>query len=487
MTVRDQRNRQHDPVLGIVPLKLSDILETSSQVTRWYPLDGGIGFGRIRLSLLFRSTETRLPPNLLGWDVGTFEFSSERIEATGYSRAAKLKLRTGGSVGKIPRSEAKKLEGEGYFWDLANSKVRLPVKYRYRSPVVFEFHVSGKQKADAYSVLWLHHLIDNETTSIDIPIWTTSAPARLTQNYITEKNCQNEVGLEDLKEVGRLKFEGRFKAGMDESHEAFIVDNDSRETYETWEACLAEGVRQRQVDKELPEAIAQLHEKSLVSGRDVLLNAGEEEKEKWLTKDGTDWSGAFGHDPKAYLDVSGRKRREPGSEPPLHDPHHPSDDEDNEDEDEFESSSSSDLGIQDADNVLCGNDMNGHAEGDGASSIGKNTERTDSNVSHNGSVNKQNKRTEERKHRGLMQWRPARNAKFAKDQGQIGLRKLKHRLTGSLEGRKPSVETGKYLAVILIEERNLEANNYNRNWQLILKPIFGSHQADVNTTMKFCN
>lgn len=42
VTVRDQRHRQHDPILGIVPLKLSEILSTSSQVTRWYPLDGGI-------------------------------------------------------------------------------------------------------------------------------------------------------------------------------------------------------------------------------------------------------------------------------------------------------------------------------------------------------------------------------------------------------------------------------------------------------------
>ena len=42
ITVRDQRNREHDPILGIIPLKLSEVLETSTQVTRWYPLDGGI-------------------------------------------------------------------------------------------------------------------------------------------------------------------------------------------------------------------------------------------------------------------------------------------------------------------------------------------------------------------------------------------------------------------------------------------------------------
>ena len=42
ITVRDSRYRQHDPILGVVPLRLSDVLQTSSQVTRWYPLDGGI-------------------------------------------------------------------------------------------------------------------------------------------------------------------------------------------------------------------------------------------------------------------------------------------------------------------------------------------------------------------------------------------------------------------------------------------------------------
>jgi Ca2+-dependent lipid-binding protein len=100
VTVRDQSMRQHNPILGVVPLKLSDVLQTSSQVTRWYPLDGGIGFGRIRISLLFRSVETRLPPQQLGWDVGTFEFTSDKILATGYSTNSKPNLRPGGSTGK---------------------------------------------------------------------------------------------------------------------------------------------------------------------------------------------------------------------------------------------------------------------------------------------------------------------------------------------------------------------------------------------------
>jgi Ca2+-dependent lipid-binding protein len=453
VTVRDQRNREHDPVLGVVPLKLSDILETSSQVTRWYPLDGGIGFGRIRISLLFRSIETRLPPNMLGWDVGTFEFMSDRITAPGYNSNAKLKLRTGGSVGKVPRGQCQALEdGTGQYWNLetedAKRSIRMPVKYRYRSPIVFEFHVAGKRKAEAYAVIWLHHLIDNEETPIDIPIWQTSAPARLTQNYITEANCTNEVGIEDLKEIGRLQFRGRFKAGTDDSHKAFISDNDSRETYETWEACLAEGVRGQKVDKEVPDVLQQLHEDSLTEGRDVLKGEDEEEKKKWLTKTGTDWSGAFGHDPKAYVDSNGRKRREPGVDEPLHDPHNPSSDDDSDDDDGTSDSSDADLGIQDADNTNHAGQMNGSngqrgdSSFDGASTINSTT--TSGSANTDKAVNKQNKRTEQRKHRGLMQWKPARNAKFAMDEGKIGLRKLKSRVTGGLDGRKPGVETGRF-------------------------------------------
>jgi len=445
VTVRDSRNREHDPILGVVPLKLSDILETSSQVTRWYPLDGGIGFGRIRVSLLFRSVETRLPPKQLGWDVGTFQFTSERIIAKGYKHHARLKLRTGGSIGKISRSVCHALEGDesGFFWDLKNTEMpRLPVKYRYRSPVVFEFHVASKRKADAWAVLWLHELIDNEEDSIDIAIYQTKASERLTQNFISPEIIEagHLPGLDDLQEVGRLQFKGRFKAGMDESHEHFVTDNDSRETFETWEACLAEGVRTRHVEKELPERVQTLHDDSLTDGRDVLKAAPEEEKKRWLSKTGTDWSGAFGEDPAAFMDKNGKKRREPGAEPPLQPGEYDSDvannndNDDNDDDDDDDDDDESDLGIQDA-------QTSPGRKSVGTMESGWTAGSSESNAQSQKNINKQNKRTEERKQRGIMQWKPARNLKFAKDETVIGLRKIRHKLAGGLDGRKPGVET----------------------------------------------
>ena len=466
VTVRDQRNREHDPILGVVPLRLSEILTTSSQVTKWYPLDGGVGFGRIRISVLFRSIETRLPPNMLGWDVGTFEFLSDRIVSTGWTSNTKLKLRTGGSVGKIPRTSCHKNdEGDGVYWDISaakNNQVRLPVKHRYRSPVIFEFHVTGKRGAAAYACIWLQHMTDNEETPIDIPIWKTKNGNRLVQNYVTERNvkAKETPGLEDLEEVGRIQFRGRFKAGTDESHRDFVVDNDSRETFETWEACLAEGVRQRVVEAEVPELTQKLHDKSLTEGRDVLKLAPEAERKKWLSKTGEDWSGAFGDDPRAYTNTKLEKIAEPGRDAPPHDPVNPSSDDDN--DNGPISSSDDDLGIADASSIggsgfnrkRTGSRRSGESA-NGAPRESFDTTRTGdtgytsmttdsvSPVSRRDTKwdEKAGKRTETRKQRGLSQWTPARNVKFAKDEGKFGINKLKKRFTGGLGGREPGVET----------------------------------------------
>ena len=40
-----------------------------------------------------------------------------------------------------------------------------------------------------------------------------------------------------------------------------------------------------------------------------------------------------------------------------------------------------------------------------------------------------------------MQWKPARNMKFAKDEAKIGMRKMKNKMMGGMNGRQPGVET----------------------------------------------
>jgi hypothetical protein len=222
--------------------------------------------------------------------------------------------------------------------------------------------------------------------------------------------------------------------------------------------------------------VQELHEKSLTSGRDILKNASAEEKRKWLAKDGQDWSGAFGENPKAYMNTRDQKRREPGADAPLHDRHHPSDNEDNDDSDDDygNDSSSSDLGVEDGKTVGNAKAMSGGPGGGDQSKangqlksqktdlsptqdhnprLSQSTARTNytaetDDTSSSRDVNKQNKRAEERKHRGLMQWKPARNMMFAKDEAKLGLKKLTKKVTGGMEGRQPGVETGTFLILL---------------------------------------
>lgn len=418
-------------------------------------MDGGIGFGRVRISLLFRSVELRLPPPQLGWDVGTFEFTSNTITSTfAEKHSYKLRMRTGGSSGSIKREQCEAENGQ-LVWNIkGDEKIkppRLPVRYRYRSPIFFEFHASGKRHAEAFAAIWLLELVDNEPKEFDVPIWRCDNSQRLSQNYITEENFKNIPDLK-LEEVGRLRFSGRFKAGTDRDHLRFVSDNDSRETIETWEACFAEGVRHEEVTKEVPPVIQELHDASLTQGRDVLATATEEEKQKWLAKDGTDWTGAFGKDPASIMNGRGG--------------------DDDDDEDLYESEDDSaqggssamsspqrlrhpttDLGIVDGSNAPMP---------DGRSSVETSPDARRSNdtgltqATTNGSVNSQASKSSKnpiaaykdyksrsrdlhRQHRGLMQWRPMRNIQFAKDEAKFAVRRVTK--LGSLSGRQPDVET----------------------------------------------
>ncbi|KAF7546532.1 hypothetical protein G7Z17_g8377 [Cylindrodendrum hubeiense] len=440
VAVRDSRNRQHDPIIGVVPLRLGDIMQTSSESTRWYPLDGGIGFGRIRISLLFRSVELRLPPPQLGWDIGTFEFLPDAISTTSYapSEKVRLRLRTGGSSANIKKNASVR-EGDGIKFDIsgheAGGQLRLPVRHRYSSPIFFEFYPSGKRNPDAFAALWLLQLVDGEEKEFDIPVWKCNNALRLSQNYITEQNFQSIPDM-DIQEIGRVRFRGRFSAGTDSDHIKFVSSNDSRETIEAWEACYAEGVRQQEVHAEVPEGIQKLHDESLTQGRDILAQADEKDKDRWLAKDGTDWSGAFGEDPSTLM------AKQDGA---------PEESEEYDDFDEDDNDDDPDLGIQDAetDPSIPSEDSRQSVDGR-PSGESYATGTTSGSQKSNGSTSSMNpikkykdyrerSRDLHRKHRGLMQWRPLRNAQFAKDEAMFAVRKVKN--LGALDGRKPDVET----------------------------------------------
>ena len=344
----------------------------------------------------------------------------------------RLKLRTGGSTAKVGRSKAKATDN-GVEWPCDG--LRLPVRYRYMSPVVVEFHSRGvRNKAAAHAVLWLPTIVDNETLEFKLPIYKSDNFRRLTQNFIEEPEKEKDVKVE---RVGYLEFNGRFKTGLDEDHAKFLSDNDHRETLETYEACVGKGLRGGIVKREVGPAVQKLAADAYGEAPDVDSDSDVDDPGRVTNKStGTDtagtrrrrrsgpgvdtdatrgsseamrepnaqddeeWSKAFGEDPSVLLRE--KDRRNEGGNQARPD----TDSEDDDDSSDTEESS----GI-----------------------IGKIKDY------------KKNEKDLHRKHRGAMQWKPVRTMKAMKDQVKVGVVKAKTRL--SMTGREPDVEVSILLVI----------------------------------------
>jgi len=175
VAVRDSRVHENDPLLGLVYLPLERVFKNRSQVIDNYPLVGGIAYGRVRISMVFRSIQLQLPQELLGWDsYATLEITSS-ITSKDLShdlQDLRLKLRAGVNRGKMYTSESS--TDEGSRWTGKHDRlVRLAVRKRYCSCLVVEFRKNnlGFDKTPAFAILWLKDIPDEENRTISIPVW----------------------------------------------------------------------------------------------------------------------------------------------------------------------------------------------------------------------------------------------------------------------------------------------------------------------------
>lgn len=217
IAVKDFRLNESHPLLGTVHLPLTSIFAPSedktgcSHISQSFPLIGGIGFGKINLKVTFRSLKLHLPRELRGWDVGTVrvEGDVEAVSSDGVGmvgeelRACKLIVRSvwgrgkmravapetghaGGTMkwrgkrrekkvrdGEVQRHEEQREDGEGTRKAAEEeSVIELPIQRRYTECVVFEWKrherglsrgISklGREVVDGYAVLWLTDLLDS--------------------------------------------------------------------------------------------------------------------------------------------------------------------------------------------------------------------------------------------------------------------------------------------------------------------------------------
>ncbi|TVY19298.1 Meiotically up-regulated gene 190 protein, partial [Lachnellula arida] len=417
-------HREHDSILGACTLKLSEIMQTSSQKTGIYALDGGMGYGRIMISVLFRSVDLQLPKNLLGWDLGSLEILGERVsvenDESGYLSSSRIVVHTDVGKSSISRRWIEK-DQAGASWnlqriregsnDLQKHRLLIPVRRRYQAPVKIEFFNQSSRKPVAYAVYWLCDLVDNTETVLSLPVYKTPMPKQMVQNYISNID-RDKI---ESEKIGTIKMTVRFKMGMDDSHQQWLTTNDDRESYESWVCSVAEGYRSRIVKRETPGGV-----------KDVLSSPSISSPS---TADDDDAQDGDGDEKEPVIRVP---REAPGFEKEIDDYHETTADE------QWKGTFGHEL------EQYASNPPSIYS--DDSSSLGVQEDLTDSEIEDEDLKKRRQKQDQgaakaelHRKHRGKMNIKAVRHMKFLKDEAKVAGHKLKNRF--SMKGREPGVET----------------------------------------------
>ena len=225
IAVRDAREREDDPLIGIVYLQIGKLLKDRSQVMQMFPLVAGIGFGRARISIVWRSVELKLPPSLMGWDYGTLEIrGAVRVKGPLPEKPTKSRLKIRSDLGRVKMYPN---DGQGE-WLLKGKNSRdesafLPVRKRYSSALVLEFRESalGPDKSPAFAVLWLRDLVDEESETKMLKVWRGGKK----QIGRAESNCDYNGIEEGEQPLGEIEMELKFWRGLSGYHKRFAASS----------------------------------------------------------------------------------------------------------------------------------------------------------------------------------------------------------------------------------------------------------------------
>ena len=216
ISCRDSRERENDALLGIVYLPLAKVFEKRSQVMDMYPLVGGTGFGRVRISMIFRSVDLQLMPEQIGWDYGTLEIKGP-VKSKGQLPEDlmnhRIKLRS--KMGRV------KMEPGNGEWHPKNddSSQFIPWRNRYAMPLTVEFRKSslGPDSTPAFAVFWLQDIPDEEERTVTLNVWKGEK-----ENLKRATTCSGYEGLEENeKPLGEIEVTMKFWRGLSGYHKRY--------------------------------------------------------------------------------------------------------------------------------------------------------------------------------------------------------------------------------------------------------------------------
>jgi hypothetical protein len=209
IAVRDMRVHEDDPLLGIIYLPLEKVFAKRSQINSIFPLSGGVGYGRARISMVFRSVQVQLPKQVRGWDYGTLDIQPtvKAIDLPQEFQKMRMKLRTRtGSRGKVHS------RGHNEWRTKNNKPIRLPIRMRYAAPLIVEFRQDAtlRDHTPAFAILWLKDIPDNESQTVKLSVWKGDL-----------KRAENNMLPSYGEKVGEIELTLTFWSGLSGYHEKF--------------------------------------------------------------------------------------------------------------------------------------------------------------------------------------------------------------------------------------------------------------------------
>lgn len=235
IAVRDARVHEDDPLLGIVYLPLEKVFKERSQINSTFPLSGGVGYGRVRISMVFRSVQLQVPKPMLGWEYGTLDIvpKIKAIELPEDLRSLRMKIRTRTTRGKLhsrnKRGKVDEEDGRTIWTTRDNRPVRIPVRQRYAAPMIVEFRQDAtlKDHTAAFGIYWLKDMPDNEQQTVRMTIWKGDIKR-------AEDNVLDSYG----EKVGEIEINVTFWSGLSGYHEKFAKsDKHFRDVMEVLDVC----------------------------------------------------------------------------------------------------------------------------------------------------------------------------------------------------------------------------------------------------------
>lgn len=241
-----------------------------------------MGHGRVRVSLLFRPVEAKLPPNLLGFDTGTVEVRDIAVKSQEDLSNCEVRMKATTLPGeeKESRKNAEKREGGRIVWS-HDEISRIPVRQRYGTALLVSFRDTVGFKSSrrkALAVLWLRDLVDHEEGPVEIALWRAKHDdySRLKLKYVPPNGSLEywDSDREKVERIGSVFLDLVFRPGISERHHELFSGAGARKrgAWDEYDRQQAAGMREDvgTMDDQMPadHQPKESHETQLADGND---------------------------------------------------------------------------------------------------------------------------------------------------------------------------------------------------------------------------